>query len=148
MAVVPGISFCAPTATPSRRQTEGLDRQRILNVTCGAIVLGMPQSLANYDAALKNIYAPGLRNSINYSNPVLTEVVRDTTNVSGRSCFWPFHSGRSASTGARAEFGVLPVADRQRYIAPEDNLRYQYHTIKVSRQARHLTHHNARAFAE
>src|SRR6266581_9391113 len=91
----------------------------------------MPQSLANYDAALKNIYAPGLRNSINYSNAVLTEVVKDTTNVSGRKCIWSVHSGRSASTGARAEFGVLPVADRQRYIAPEDNLRYQYHTIKV-----------------
>jgi hypothetical protein len=113
-----------------------------------AMLWHMPQSLANYDAALKNIYAPGLRNSINYSNPVLTEVVRDTTNVSGRKCIWAVHSGRSASTGARAEFGVLPVADRQRYIAPEDNLRYQYHTIKVSGQARHLTQNNAGAFAK
>lgn len=108
----------------------------------------MPQSLANYDAALKNIYAPGLRNSINYSNPVLTEVVKDTTNVSGRKCIWAVHSGRSGSTGARAEFGTLPTADRQRYIAPEDNLRYLYHTIKVSGQARHLTQNNAGAFAK
>lgn len=108
----------------------------------------MPQSLANYDAALKNIYAPGLRNSINYSNPVLTEVVRDTHNVSGRKCIWSVHSGRSASTGSRAEFGVLPSADRQRYIAPEDNLTYHYHTIKVSGQAKHLTQNNAGAFAK
>jgi hypothetical protein len=108
----------------------------------------VPQSLANYDAALKNIYAPGLRNSINYSNPILTEVVKDTTNVSGRKCIWAVHSGRSASTGARAEFGPLPSADRQRYIAPEDNLRYQYHTIKVSGQSRHLTQNNAGAFAK
>jgi hypothetical protein len=108
----------------------------------------MPQSLANYDAALKNIYAPGLRNSVNYSNPVLTEVVRDTTNVSGRKCIWAVHSGRSTSTGSRAEFGSLPTADRQRYIAPEDNLRYLYHTIKVSGQSRHLTQNNAGAFAK
>lgn len=108
----------------------------------------MPQSLANYDAALKNIYAPGLRNALNNSNPVLTEVVRDTNNVSGRKCIWGVHSGRSASTGARAEFGTLPSADRQRYLAPEDNLAYLYHTIKVSGQAKHLTQNNAGAFAK
>lgn len=108
----------------------------------------MPQSLANYDAALKNIYAPGLRNALNNSNPVLTEVVRDTENVSGRKCIWGVHSGRSASTGARAEFGTLPSADRQRYLAPEDNLAYLYHTIKVSGQAKHLTQNNAGAFAK
>lgn len=108
----------------------------------------MPQSLANYDAALKNIYAPGLRNSINNSNPILTEVVHDTENVSGRKCIWAVHSGRSASTGARAEFGSLPSADRQRYIAPEDNLAYLYHTVKVSGQAKHLTQNNAGAFAK
>lgn len=108
----------------------------------------MAQSLANYDAALKNIYAPGLRNSINNSNPILTEVVHDTENVSGRKCIWAVHSGRSASTGARAEFGTLPTADRQRYIAPEDDLAYLYHTIKVSGQAKHLTQNNAGAFAK
>lgn len=107
----------------------------------------MAQSLANFDAALKNVYAPGLRNAINYSNPVLTEVVRDTMNVSGRKCIWAVHSGRSASTGARAEFGTLPSADRQRYLAPEDTLAYVYHTIKVSGQAKHLTQNDAGAFA-
>ena len=108
----------------------------------------MPQSLANYDAALKNIYAPGLRNAINNSNPILTEVVHDTENVSGRKCIWAVHSGRSASTGARPEFGILPTADRQRFIAPENNLSYLYHTIKVSGQAKHLTQNNAGAFAK
>src|SRR5437016_5928509 len=108
----------------------------------------MPQSLANYDAALKNIYAPGLRNGVNYSNPILTEVVRDTTNVSGRKCIWSVHSGRSGSTGSRAEFAPLPSADRQRYIAPEAPLTYHYQTIKVSGQSKHLTQNNAGAFAK
>jgi hypothetical protein len=50
--------------------------------------------------------------------------------------------------GSRAEFAALPTADRQRFIAPEDNLRYLYHTIKVSGQAKHLTQNNAGAFAK
>lgn len=107
----------------------------------------MPQSLANYDAALKNIYAPGLRNALNNSNPILTEVVKDRENFSGRNCIWGVHSGRSTSTGARAEFGTLPTADRQRYLAPQDNLAYLYHTIKVSGQAKNLTQNDAGAFA-
>lgn len=107
----------------------------------------MAQSLANFDAALKNIYAPGLRNAINNSNPVLTEVVRDEENIVGRKAIWSVHSGRSTSTGARAEGGTLPTADRQRYIAPEDNLAYVYHTIRVSGQAKHLTKNDRGAFA-
>lgn len=108
----------------------------------------MAQSMANYDAALKNVYGPALRNSLNNSNPVLTEVVRDEDNVSGRKCIWSVHSGRSTSTGARHEGGALPTADRQRYIAPEENLAYLYHTIEVTGQAQHLTKNAAGAFAK
>lgn len=106
----------------------------------------MAQSLANFDNALKNIYAPGLKNAINNSNPVLTEVVRDEENVQGRKAIWSVHSGRSASTGARAEAATLPTADRQRYLAPEDTLAYNYHTIKVTGQAIRLTRGNAGSF--
>jgi hypothetical protein len=108
----------------------------------------MAQSLVNFDAALKNLYGPGLKNALNNSNPVLTEVVHDTLNVSGRKCIWNVHSGRSASTGARSEGAALPVADRQRYIAPEETLAYLYHTIKVTGQALNLTQNNAGAFGK
>lgn len=108
----------------------------------------MAQSLTNFDAALKNLYGPGLKNSINNSNAVLTEVVHDTENVSGRKCIWNVHSGSSTSTGARPESGTLPTADRQRYIAPEETLAYLYHTIKVTGQAINLTQNNAGAFGK
>lgn len=107
----------------------------------------MAQSLANFDAALKDFYGPGLRNAINTSNPVLTEVTRDEENVQGRKAIWSLQSGRSGSTGARAEGGTLPTADRQRYLAPEDTLAYLYHTIKVSGQAKHLTKGDRGSFA-
>ena len=108
----------------------------------------MAQSLTNFDAALKNVYGPGLKNALNNSNPVLTEVVHDTLNVSGRKCIWNVHSGRSASSGTRAEGQALPVADRQRFLAPEDTLAYFYHTIKVTGQAINLTQNQAGAFGK
>lgn len=106
------------------------------------------QTLASYDAALKDTYGPGLRNALNNSNPILTEVVKDTTSFSGRQVVWSVHSGRSSATGARAEGATLPTPDNQRYIQPKDTLAYIYHTIQVSGQALHLTQNQAGAFAK
>lgn len=108
----------------------------------------MAQSLSNFDNALKNVYGPGIRNAINSSNPVLTSVVHDTENVSGRKCIWSVHSGRSSAVGARPEGGALPTADYQRTLAPEETLAYLYGTIEVSGQALHLTQNSAGAFAK
>jgi hypothetical protein len=107
----------------------------------------MPQSLANFDAALKDKYGPGLRNAVNYSNPVLTELRFNRDDIVGRQAVWSVHSGRSTSTGARAELATLPTADRQRYLQPKDDLAYLYHTIKVSGQAKALTRNDSGAFA-
>jgi hypothetical protein len=106
----------------------------------------MPQNLTDFYNALKNTYGPGLRNAINGSNPILTEAVTDKESVSGRKAIWSIHSGRSTSTSARAEGGTLHAADRQRYLAPEESLKYIYHTIKVSGQAKHLTQNDSGAF--
>lgn len=108
----------------------------------------MPQNLSNYDAALKDNYGPGLKNAVNNSNVVFTEVGKNTEDIIGRKAVWSIHSGRSASSGNRAEGAVLPVADRERYIAPEDTLAYTYHTIKVSGQAKELTRGTTGAFAK
>lgn len=60
---------------------------------------------------------------------------------------WSVHSGRSNSTGARGELATLPTADRQRHIKARRGLTYQYHTIKVSGPAKHLTRGDEGAFA-
>lgn len=104
------------------------------------------QTLSDFDNALKDTYGPGLREAINHSHPILTEVGFDTDNVQGRKFIWSVHSGRSSSTGSRVEGGTLPTADRQRYLDPEDTLRYIYHTIEVSGQALHLTKGTEGAF--
>lgn len=107
----------------------------------------MPQSLADFDAALKDDYGPGLRNAINNSNVVFTEAFKNTEDIVGRQAVWSVHTGRSTSTGSRAELAALPVADRQRFTQVRDDLAYDYHTIKVSGQAKHLTQNDSGSFA-
>lgn len=106
----------------------------------------MAQSLANFDAALKDDYGPGLRNAINNSNPVLTEATRNDEDIVGRRAVWSVHTARSSSTGARGELGALPTADRQRFTQMSESLKFLYHTIKVSGQAKHLTQNDTGAF--
>lgn len=107
----------------------------------------MPQSLSNFSNALKEIYEPGLRNAVNNSNVIWAEAIKNSEDLVGEEAVWSIHSGRSASTGARAELGTLPTADRQRHIKARKNLTFQYHTIKVSGPAKHLTRNDEAAFA-
>lgn len=107
----------------------------------------MPQSLTNFDAALKDDYGPGLKNAVNNSNPILTEATRNDEDIVGRQAIWSVHTGRSNSTSARGELGTLASADRQRFSQMREDLAYLYHTIKVSGQAKHLTQNDRGAFA-
>lgn len=106
----------------------------------------MPQSITNFDAALKDDYGPGLRESINNSNVIWTEATRNDEDIVGRQAVWSIHTGRSTSTGARAELSSLPSADRQRYSQAKENLAFLYHTIKVSGPAKQLTRNDTGAF--
>lgn len=106
----------------------------------------MPQTMAFFDAALKDDYGPGLREALNNSNVIWTEVSRNDEDIVGRQAVWALHSGRSTSTGARAEMAALPTADRQRYTQLRDDLAFLYHTIKVSGPSIHLTQGDAAAF--
>lgn len=107
----------------------------------------MPQSLSNFDEALKDDYGPGLRNSLNNSNVLFTELGRNTENIQGRQAVWSVHTTRSNSSSARAELAALGAAGNQGFISPRDALAYLYHTIKVSGQALHLTKGDSAAFA-
>jgi hypothetical protein len=102
--------------------------------------------MANFDAALKDNYGPGLRNSVNNTNAFTAEVQVDEENIIGRQAVWAVHTGRSSSTGNRAELAALPTADRQRYSQLRDDLVFTYHTIKVSGPALELTRGDEGAF--
>src|SRR5687768_8857004 len=104
------------------------------------------QNLANFDAALKDDYTVGLRNSINNSNVVLAIVEKNDKDIVGRRAVWSSHVRRSSGTGSRAEGAVLPTAGNQGYEDPNEKLRYHYHTVKVSGQAIALTQNDTGAF--
>lgn len=102
--------------------------------------------MANFDAALKDDYGPGLREAVNNSNPVFAIAQRNDEDIVGRQAVWSVHTSRSSSSGARAELGSLPSADRQRYTQVKDDLAFLYHTIKVSGVAKALTRNDAGSF--
>lgn len=103
-------------------------------------------TLSTFDASLKDTYGPGLREAINNSNPILTEATRNTTDFEGRRAVWDVHTGRSNSTGARAEGAALPTAGSQAYTQAYDYVKSLYHTIKVSGQVMAQSKTNAGAF--
>lgn len=106
----------------------------------------MPANLTTYDADLKDNYGPGLRNALNNTNAILNEVPINTEDIVGRRAVWAVHTTRSASTGNRAEGGVLPSGDSQGFSQVTDKLVFGYHTIKVTGPALHLTQGDEGAF--
>lgn len=96
----------------------------------------MPQSVTNFDSALKELYEVGLRNAINETSFILQEVTRkaDKVNFQGREAVWAVHVRRSNSTGARAELGTVPDPDRQGYQDVRERTKTIIHTIKLSRE--------------
>lgn len=92
----------------------------------------MVASLTTYDAALKENYGPGLRNALNNSNPIVTECSRNDEDIVGREAVWAVHTGRSTSSGYRAELGTLPTAQSQQFTQAKEDITFGYHTITVS----------------
>jgi len=106
----------------------------------------VPASLTTFTNALKETYGVGLRNAINNSSVAWAEATTNDVDLVGDEAVWSLHTGRSSSTGARAENGTLPVAGNQDYIRPRRRLSFQYHTIAVSGPMQHLTKNDTSAF--
>lgn len=103
-------------------------------------------SLTTFDAALKEDYTLGLRDSVNNSNVILSEAERERVEIVGREAVWSNWHSRSGSTGARGELESLPTADSQKFADPRESLRFLYHTVKVSGPAIELSRNDKGAF--
>lgn len=106
----------------------------------------MAADLIAYDADMKDNYGPGLKNALNNQHNVLNEVPINTQDIVGRQAVWALHSTRSASTSARGEGGSLASADSQGFNQLSRKLVFNYHTIKVTGPALHLTQGDEGAF--
>lgn len=107
----------------------------------------MAQSISEFENAMKEVYGIGLRNAINNSTVILTEAQRNSRDFVGKKAVWAIHTGRSGATGARAELGILPAADKQRFARPEEDTKTVVHTIKVSAEVIAASRNDTGAFA-
>jgi hypothetical protein len=75
------------------------------------------QTLATFDAVLKDFYGPGVVESLNQEVPFLALLEKESNPVviSGRRFLIPIHLKRNSGVGARPELGTLPTAGNQGY---------------------------------
>ena len=88
--------------------------------------------LSNYDEALKTYYLDAIREQLNH-NTLLADVI-DTNeeDVSGKNATISHHYGRTKGTGARADGGILPAADYQKFQTSIVPMRYNYGRVTSS----------------
>lgn len=68
----------------------------------------MALTFTTADAALKEFYLPAVREQLNNTNLLLSQVEKDTVNIEGRRAVLSLHVSRNSSVGARNENSALP----------------------------------------
>jgi hypothetical protein len=91
-----------------------------------------PLTRSTADAALKEFYLPGIRNILNNTVFLLSQVETNTEDIEGRRAVLSINTGRNQGVGARAEMGTLPDAGHQGYSEERVALKYNYGRIQMS----------------
>lgn len=68
----------------------------------------MALTFTTADSALKEFYLPAVREQLNNTNLLLSQIEKDTVNIEGRRAVLSLHVSRNSSVGARAEGAALP----------------------------------------
>src|ERR1700746_2891792 len=68
----------------------------------------MALTFTTADSALKEFYLPAVREQLNNTNLLLSQIEKDTTNIEGRRAVLSLHVSRNSSVGARTEGAALP----------------------------------------
>jgi hypothetical protein len=107
------------------------------------------QTLAVFDAVLKDFYGPGLVEALQQEVPFLALLEKETNPVviSGRRFLVPIHLKRNSGVGARPELGTLPTAGAQGYADYTLQAVYNYGRITFSGQTIAASRNDKGAFA-
>jgi hypothetical protein len=92
----------------------------------------MPLTRATADAVLKEFYLPGIRNTLNNTVFLLSQIEANSEDVEGRRAVLSINTGRNSGVGARAEMGTLPPAGQQGYSEERVPLKYNYGRLLIS----------------
>lgn len=68
----------------------------------------MALTFTTADSALKEFYLPAVREQLNNTNLLLSQIEKDTVNIEGRRAVLSLHVSRNSSVGARSEGAALP----------------------------------------
>jgi hypothetical protein len=110
----------------------------------------MGQTLASFDAVLKDDYQGPIREEINQKTNMLDLFTKDDIakyEFVGRQVIIPLHSQRNMGVKSAAEGAPLPAAGNQAYVDLKVPLKYTYGHIQISAQVIKASRNDAGAFA-
>jgi len=102
-----------------------------------------------YDAILKEIYLPPIREEFNKSTILLDLIKRDMENIdaSGKQAILPIHLRQIQSVGARLDTEALPTAGKGVFLQSKVPLKYNYGVLEVTGPTIRASRKDAGAFA-
>lgn len=108
------------------------------------------QTLANYDAVLKDVYRGPIVDQLNQETWLIDQIERENANdmgqFNGRRLIFPVHSGRNRGRGAGTDGGTLPTAGRQAYQDGIVTIKSMFQAIEVTDQLIKQASSNEAAF--
>src|SRR5450631_1717970 len=106
------------------------------------------QTLAAFDAALKDLYVGPIVEQLNQKTYLLDQIERDADHIdhTGRRAVVPLHKNRNRGRASIADGGNLPAAGFQQYLDAIIPLRYHVGAIELTDQAIEATRTNEGAF--
>lgn len=95
----------------------------------------MALNLSTADAALKEFYLPTVREQLNNTNWLLSQIENNTKDVQGRRAILSLHVKRNSSVGARQSGGLLPGSasgiGNQGYVEERVGMKRNYGRIEL-----------------
>lgn len=88
--------------------------------------------LSNYDEVLKTFYLPAIQEQLNDATTLSKMIDVNEEDVSGKNATIECHYGRSNGVGARADGGLLPDPDYQKFKTATVPTKYNYGRITFS----------------
>jgi len=111
---------------------------------------GQDTTTAGFDAALKDVYLPGIREQLNRKVRLLNDFTKadiEQLEWEGRQAIVALHKARNVGVVATSEGGVIPGAGKQQYVDLKIPMRFITGRIQLTAQVIKASRSNKGSFA-
>ena len=111
---------------------------------------GQDTTTAGFDAALKDVYLPGIREQLNRKVRLLNDFTKsdiEQLEWEGRQAIVALHKGRNSGVVATSEGGLIPPAGKQQYVDLKIPMRFITGRIQLTAQVIKASRSNKGSFA-